>query len=344
MAYRVDVSGQVRSVTRTPQGGVLVEAAVRKVGVLCYPRADGTVQRELVLPDEMGSGLRNAPVTHRHPPGAVTSKNYKQYSVGHVDGDGRLEDGHQVATLAIQADDALTAISAGTREVSAGYTCDLDETPGVWEGQAYDAVQRNVRFNHVALVPRGRAGSSVCLRLDSNGDTVVSDSIAEETGMDPKDIAKLQADLIAANARADKAEAQRDAATARADAATARADAAELASVVATANKILGKDFRADGLTAAQIKIKIAAKANPTLRLDGQSEAYVTALYDRAAADAEAKIAPAVELRAGLRAVPGQRADAARPSAKPFRSAAQARAEMIERHENAWRGDQSKGQ
>ena len=39
-----------------------------------------------------------------------------------------------------------------SRELSCGYYCDLDETPGEYEGQRYDARQRNIRGNHLALV------------------------------------------------------------------------------------------------------------------------------------------------------------------------------------------------
>ena len=42
--------------------------------------------------------------------------------------------------------------SAGLKELSLGYNLDLDETPGEWEGQPYDAVQRNIVINHLALV------------------------------------------------------------------------------------------------------------------------------------------------------------------------------------------------
>lgn len=61
------------------------------------------------------------------------------------------------------------AIDLGERaDVSAGYAARLDFTPGVFEGEAYDCVQREIRFNHVALCPqgRGRSGPEVGVRLD----------------------------------------------------------------------------------------------------------------------------------------------------------------------------------
>ena len=41
-----------------------------------------------------------------------------------------------------------------------------DETPGEWNGQPYDVIQRNIRINHLALVANARAGDSARLNLD----------------------------------------------------------------------------------------------------------------------------------------------------------------------------------
>ncbi len=54
-------------------------------------------------------------------------------------------------------------IKAGKRELSAGYRCIYDMTAGVWNGQRYDAVQRNIRGNHLALVNEGRMGPDVAV-------------------------------------------------------------------------------------------------------------------------------------------------------------------------------------
>lgn len=55
---------------------------------------------------------------------------------------------------------------SGLRELSLGYSLDLDETPGVWNGQPYDAIQRNIRINHLALVEKARAGEQARLNID----------------------------------------------------------------------------------------------------------------------------------------------------------------------------------
>lgn len=364
MAFRIDARGAVRSVTETPQGGLRILAAVRRTGILEYPRADGSIRRELVTAEELSRAdslatLRGAPVTNRHPPGAVTRKNFRTYAVGHVDADGSLEESHLLTALVVQADDALSDVeTAKAREVSAGYTCDLDETPGTYEGQHYDAIQRNVRYNHVAIVPRGRAGSSVCLRLDSAGDTVASvepdtaPETSEETPiMTAQEIAQLQADLAATRARADKAEkdleaekAEKAKAEGKAEAEKGRADAAEkalkertdadeLAEVSAVAARVLGKAFKADGKTAAQIKAEVVAARNPNLKLDGKDAAFIQGAFEVASA-APAARDDAADLRTKVR----NPAPEVREDARPL-SAAEKRAKMIADGDSRWKRD-----
>ena len=55
------------------------------------------------------------------------------------------------------------------KDVSIGFTYDLDKTPGDWRGQHYDYIQRNIFIDHVAVgVPVGRCPSPYCgLGVDS---------------------------------------------------------------------------------------------------------------------------------------------------------------------------------
>ena len=62
---------------------------------------------------------------------------------------------------------AISLIESGAmRELSLGYAFDPVKKPGVFKGQKYDLVMRNIRANHLALVERGRAGHDVCV-MDS---------------------------------------------------------------------------------------------------------------------------------------------------------------------------------
>ena len=49
----------------------------------------------------------------------------------------------------------------GKKDLSAGYRCKYEFTQGFWNGQHYDAVQRQIRGNHIALVQEGRMGPEV---------------------------------------------------------------------------------------------------------------------------------------------------------------------------------------
>ena len=57
---------------------------------------------------------------------------------------------------------AIAGIETGqVIELSCAYRYDADMTAGTINGVAYDGVMRNIRFNHLALVDVGRAGSDV---------------------------------------------------------------------------------------------------------------------------------------------------------------------------------------
>lgn len=54
-------------------------------------------------------------------------------------------------------------IEAGKRELSCGYRCVYEWTSGVFNGQAYEVIQRRIRGNHLALVESGRMGPEVAV-------------------------------------------------------------------------------------------------------------------------------------------------------------------------------------
>src|SRR5690606_10621448 len=100
------------------------------------------------------------PVTKDHPDEAVSADNWKDLAVGQI-GDEVARDGDFIRVPLIVMDAAaIKAVEGGKRELSAGYTCDLAFEAGITpDGQPYDAIQKDIRINHVAIVQRGRAGS-----------------------------------------------------------------------------------------------------------------------------------------------------------------------------------------
>lgn len=99
------------------------------------------------------------PVTINHPAEGVTADSWKDLAVGVVGGDVVRDGGFVKVPLALMDAAAIKAVQDGTREISMGYVCDLAFEDGVTpEGEPYQAVQRDIRINHLALVPSGRAG------------------------------------------------------------------------------------------------------------------------------------------------------------------------------------------
>lgn len=81
-------------------------------------------------------------------------------------------------TLRIVSESLKNAIGSGKVELSPGYRCVYEMTPGIFDGKPYDAVQRKIRGNHLALVDEGRTGPDVAV-LDTMTFTVDSATLKE---------------------------------------------------------------------------------------------------------------------------------------------------------------------
>lgn len=157
---------------KTPQGFLRVPARLTRTGIFLYRRADGTMRRELRLPEHVFdaasmASFSLAPLTLDHPPEPVTPDNVAKYRVGTVGENIRRDGDYMATTVVIENADAIKAVESGKRELSNGYECVLDETPGEWNGEKYDAIQTAIVANHSAIVQQGRAGPEVRLRMDA---------------------------------------------------------------------------------------------------------------------------------------------------------------------------------
>lgn len=99
------------------------------------------------------------PMTSDHPVDDVTAENWKQFAGGDL-GDEVLRDGEFVKVSFKMMDAGLIKdYRAGKREVSMGYTAEIEFEDGITpDGEPYQAIQKNIRINHIALVDQGRAG------------------------------------------------------------------------------------------------------------------------------------------------------------------------------------------
>jgi hypothetical protein len=177
----------LRRARMTSQGFLRAEGLAARAGIYEYHRADGSIQRELrpieevQHPDSLAS-YDAAPVTDGHPVNErgehvdVDSTNVAKYDSGTVMGEGKPDEDHVAADLVIKRADTIAKVKAGKQELSPGYKIRLDQTAGADKRYAYpgnpdgrwDAIQRDIRVNHLAIVDRARGGSTVRLRMDSS--------------------------------------------------------------------------------------------------------------------------------------------------------------------------------
>lgn len=295
--------------TRTAEGFVQDTAVLTRTGIFEYRQPNGSIRREYRPPEEVFhadslASYKGKPITIGHP-GLVTSKNAKHHTCGACLGEGRADGNDVLGDLMIYD---TSAIDAGAKELSNGYTLDLDETPGEINGERYDAVQRNIRVNHIALVPRGRAGNArlnldaadadtteednpmptnmVQVRLDSGLSYEAAPEVANAYQATQDALTASRSDADKERARADAAEAklkdaEKDAEKIRQDAATAAKARLKLED---TATKV-GAEFKQDA-TDTEIRTAVIKKVRgDSFDLTGKSEGYIEAAYDYAVAD-----------------------------------------------------------
>lgn len=309
MVSRFDVAS-LGKVERTSQGFMRARGFLTRVGVLEYRRADGTVVRELRSPDEVFSAeslatLSGAPVTDLHPTTMVSPSNVRELAIGTVSDAVKPSGDFVEATITIQHADAIAAVEKGERrELSCGYQCRIDPTPGTYKGQRYDQRQLGVVYNHVALLPRGagRAGRDVALRLDA-GDAITADLLdapppGPELGgvVERLDAAERERDEL--RSRCDDLEPERDAALGRCDAlerelGVARAALGDAqsprafnaavharAELLRKAERVLGDHHSFDGMSTRDVHLEVLKRLEPRTDHAGADDSYVSGRFD----------------------------------------------------------------
>ena len=156
--------------TDTPEGFLIChDVPIARTGPQDYlaremmldgdPERVVTVQRypEDVFEAATLASFEGKPVTDGHPPENVGPENYAAYAKGHVQNVRRSGE-YIVADLYINDANLAEEVRNNVkREVSCGYLCNY-----VPDGAGYR--QSNIRGNHVAVVPKGRAGSTVAIQ------------------------------------------------------------------------------------------------------------------------------------------------------------------------------------
>lgn len=144
-------------------------------------------------------------VTDEHPPVMLDEQNVMRYIKGTVHnvrrGTGDEAD-MLIADLMIYDPELNWEIREGKREVSAGYYLEYEEGP---DGKLY---QKRIRGNHVAIVPKGRAGARVAIKDQTHETKTGGTKMAEKKSLlgrffaiakdgDPEEVAEVSRVLAA---------------------------------------------------------------------------------------------------------------------------------------------------
>ena len=162
----------VGQVKETKEGYLVATARVARTGVQQYLASElgdaaigagfkpNDVVRVYRHPDQVFAdatlnSITRVPVTVDHPPENVTAENWAKYSVGEV-GDAYSKDSEWIIVNPMVKDSAAIQAARTThKEISMGYEAGIVKAR---DGIDADFEMTDIRMNHLALVPAGRAG------------------------------------------------------------------------------------------------------------------------------------------------------------------------------------------
>lgn len=304
-----------KSLKRTPEGYLSLQGIIARSGEQSYMRSelglsDGANDGVLILDrpaDEVTDPMAIAsfilkPITDDHPSiGHVDVDNFKELSRGMVTSVEPTDGGQLKADLLITDSDLIKSIEDGKRELSAGYSAQLE-----FSDDGKRATQRKIRGNHVAFVDKARCGRE-CSIFDSDKEIVkmaklkiggveieIQDSAVPMVQQVVQEVDTLKGKVVTLTDAEAALQGKLDAANEKIktleSATLSDADvikiAEEMAALWANA-KIVDKDFDCTGKSAVDVKAEIVvAKIGDTMK--DKSEAYIAARFDVLVEDAKA--------------------------------------------------------
>ena len=156
-------------IDRTPEGYLICrDVPINRTGTQTYlahelgldgdPDREVTVYRleeDVFAPAALAS-FEGKDITRGHPPEMLTAENQSGYSRGHLEHVRRLGE-NTVADLIVKDASLVSEVESGLlREVSCGYNCNFEPYMDGYK-------QTHIIGNHLAIVPRGRAGRDVAI-------------------------------------------------------------------------------------------------------------------------------------------------------------------------------------
>lgn len=330
--FKLDKQVQKDGFKITAHGFMYADAFVTRAGIFEYYTIDengnSVIIRELrpdseVFAPESMDSLKLIPLTWQHPSEMITVENVKQYQTGTTGENISKEDEYVACKLMITDQNLISEIlrraeAGNSVELSCGYDCDVELIKGIDEKYGeYDAIQHNIRYNHLSIVDYGRAGREVKIKFDEGEQTmkkikidgfktklVKFDSI--EVEVDEKvapAVEALNEKINEVGAKVAEVETEKEnvekeleaekgkAETLKAEVETLQKDKADLLNLDSERVKALVKD-RADmeamaekfdvdkTLKMDEMKKEIIKKVRPSLNLDGKSVDYINATFE----------------------------------------------------------------
>lgn len=158
----------------TDEGFLTVPACISRTGIQEYTAKEMNLKdvdpkkiirvyrpEEEVFSEKSLQSFANKPITNDHPPVLVDTNNAKKYTVG-LSGMKVVKEGNFANThITVTDGKAIKDIESGKCQLSNGYIADIEWVEGISpDGEPYDAIQRNIKGNHIAIVKLGRAGTA----------------------------------------------------------------------------------------------------------------------------------------------------------------------------------------
>jgi len=365
----------------TDEGFLIVQATIARTGIQEYRAFELGLQDkdpadiirvyrppEEVFSEDSLSSFANKILTDDHPSVLVDATNAKELSVGHS-GPEITKDGIFVSAVLHFTDaKAIKNVEDGKVELSNGYTSDMDMVPGVTpDGDSYDAIQRNIKGNHIALVDKGRCGPAckvsdnspkpkepnmakitidgVDFEVDDQAAQAVRKlqgrlSDAEEKTKEDEEKAKKKEDDEEAKEKDNKT--KMDTLQAKLDDAVAKQPTpAQLDALVE--NRIatrdaavkINNDFKWEGKDCETIRKEIVADACSDVDIESVSADYIRARFDSLASDPKVTMS-ARHIDSALQLQNGKG-----PSNENKNTVTDARADFAKKSRDAWKGDKS---
>ena len=268
---------------KTPEGYIIDTPIIARTGIQWYKRdgrdvAEYRPASEVFAPESLKSFV-GRPLTIDHPSFMVRSDNVRNVVVGAILGEPWRDGENLRARVVVHDKRAVDLIERGLKaELSVGYTVKTEQVAGVTpEGAHYDAIQRNIRCNHLSIVTRGRAGHARFSKQlpgidDAKAvDAPTVDQLQARCDALQAEVKRLQAEPKTIELSGEKLTALR----AEIEAAV-RADVAEEYAAADVAKQF---GVKPEGSAIATMKA-VLAHAQPSVKLDGKSDEYIRAAFD----------------------------------------------------------------